>query len=180
MRFAFSVFAALSLFVGLITVQSKGWAETAEMQPARRFVVECRIVSEEPPAKDRHGRAISQPLDFKTPPLTAREGEKASIADLGQKTVSVARLPQGDVTRTVTSGTALDVIVTGVSNDKAILDITAELSSPQTTPVKYGESVCLTFAKLRVIECVTLGQKAVFRVPSQGWRLEATVKAAQN
>lgn len=180
MRFAFSVFAALSLFVGLIAVHSKGWAETAEMRSARRFVVECRIVSEEPPARDRRGRAISQPLDLKAPPVMARDGERASISDLGQKTFSVARLPQGDVTRTVTSGTLLDVIVTSVSNDKAILDITAEFSSPQTTPVKNGESVCLTFAKLRAIECVTLGQKAVFRVPSEGWRLEATVKSAQD
>lgn len=180
MRLAIGFSAALLFIVGLLALQAKGWAETAETQSARRFVVACRIISEEPPAKDRRGRAISQPLDLKAPLVTARDGERASISDLGQKSFSVARLPQGDVTRTVTSGTVIDVIVTGVSNDKAILDITAELSSPQTTPVKYGESVCLTFAKLRVIECVTLGQKAVFRVPSQGWRLEATVKPAQD
>lgn len=180
MRIAVGFSAALLFFVGLLTVQANGWAETAEAQSARRFVVACRIVSEESPAKDRRGRAISQPLDLQAPPVTARDGERASISDLGQKTFSVARLPEGDVTRTVTSGTSLEMIVTSVSNDKAILDITAELSSPQTIPVKHGESVCLTFAKLRAIECVTLGQKAVFRVPSQGWRLEATVKAAQD
>lgn len=112
--------------------------------------------------------------------MTAREGEKASIQDVGQETFAVARLSQGEVTRTVASGTKVEVVVTGVSNDKAILDITAELSSPQATPGKNGESVCLSFAKLRGIECVTLGQKAVFRVAPQRWRLEATVTAAKD
>lgn len=181
MRVAISVLAAVLLVAGLIVVQANGWETTTEKQSARQFVVDCRILSEEPPQKDSHGRIINQPLDCKVPPVTARDGEKASIEDLGQETFAVARLPQREVTRTVAKGTRLEMVVTGVADDKAILDITAELSSSQASPGKNGESVCLSFAKLRGIECVKLGQKAVFRAaPSQRWRLEATVRAAQD
>ena len=180
MRVAVSVLAAVLLVVGLIVVRANGRETTAEKQPARRFVVDCRIVSEEPPQKDRRGRIVNRPLDFKVPAVTARDGEKASIEDLGQETFALARLPQGEVTRTVAEGTRLEMVVTGAADDKAVLDITAELSSSQATPGENGESVCLSFAKLRGIECVKLGQKAVFRAsPSQRWRLEATVRAAQ-
>lgn len=180
MRVAVSVLAAVLLVAGLIVVRANGRETTAGKQSARQYIVDCRLVSEEPPKKNWRGRVISQPLDFKVPPVIARDGEKASIEDLGQESFSVARLPQGEVTRTVAEGTRLEMVVTGVADDKAILDITAELSSSQATPGENGESVCLSFAKLRGIECVKLGQKAVFRAsPSERWRLEATVRAAQ-
>ncbi|HUY88952.1 MAG TPA: hypothetical protein VMV10_09480 [Pirellulales bacterium] len=180
MRVAVSVLAAVLLVVGFIAVQANGWEKAAEKRSVRQFVVDCRIISEEPPQKDRRSRIVSQPVDLKAPPVKAREGEKASVADLGQTAFAIVRQSQGDVTRSVTSGTSIELVVTSVSNDRAILDVTAELSSPHATSSKTGQSVCVSFAKIRGIECVTLGEKTVFRLPRQDWRLEATVRAAQD
>ena len=52
MRPAVCFSAAVLLVVGFVAVHASDREKATDNPPARKFVVECRLVSEEPPKKD--------------------------------------------------------------------------------------------------------------------------------
>jgi hypothetical protein len=171
MRNTVSSFAITLLLVGCFQATQGEEAgsdqRTKDTKSVRQYTVDCRIASDNP-----------KELSFAVPKVTVRDGEKASISDTSQRPFAVAAKTECGVkkpiTQAITEGTTIEMTVRSHGDDKAILDLTVELSSARDVPSENGQSVRVNFEKGRVIECVSLGKKVT--TPMRGWSIEVVVK----
>jgi len=175
MRIVVSVFAITFVLIGCFR-STLGDDPGSKQSPAvtestRQYVIECRIASDNP-----------KELSFAVPKVTVRDGVKASVSDTSQRPITVAVKTEGridtPVTQTITEGTTIEMTVRSHGDDKAILDLSVELCGANEAPCENGRSVRMSFAKGRVIECVSLGKKV--KAPMHGWNVEIVVNAVSN
>jgi hypothetical protein len=99
-------------------------------------------------------------MTIDVPKLIVQDGYGASVFDTVEKPVVVGNESDGPitpVTRTLTTGTKVDVMVYGNGKEKAVVDISVEFSGKAAAPAKKGR-VQWRALRERVIDCVKLGR----------------------
>ncbi len=139
---------------------------------AQEYTVVCSLVSD-PESKNN--------VTFSTPPVTLRDGERATLSDTAESRFVIAHKAEAGgktpITRTVSEGTTFDICVLGLGDDTVVLDVTAEFQAARQNASEQPQSIRVNAVRGRIMECVKLGEKVSHQL--DGFRLEAVVNLVE-
>ncbi|MHB8972968.1 MAG: hypothetical protein ACYC3X_01385 [Pirellulaceae bacterium] len=167
MRAALVLLAGMTLCVGLCLARCGDAAKADESSAVpgggTEYSVDCRIISEK--------------LTFAVPRTTVRDGVMATVADTTERSVIIAEKVEANSTtpirRVFTEGTTIEMTVTRVGPEKAVLDLTVQLSA-----VCPGSPPRVNALRGQVAACLSMGQPV--RATLGDWTVEAVVSKANN
>jgi hypothetical protein len=121
-----------------------------EKKPVRQYAVKFRFI----------GDGLS---DLTSPEVMVNEGEKKSLVDTESKSFLIGKKSEKSnkqAKRDLAEGIVAEAVVQANDEDQVVLDLTVEMSCISGSDPKTGQ-VRWNAEKFRVIDCVTLGKKAI-------------------